>query len=256
MSVFNEVYAGQYDGLYASKDYQGECDLIENAIKRHANTKPITLLDVGCGTGGHAIELGRRGYAVTGVDLSQHMVNLAADKSTGLPPSQRPQWVCGDVRKFETGCHYDLAIMMFAVVGYLTTNDDVLAGLRNVRRHLKPGALFVCDFWYGPSVLSVRPTDRVREVTTPKGQVIRAANTTLDIGNHTADVSFRLWTLEHGRLVGEASETHRLRYFFPQEFALFLSSTGLQLQNLSAFPSLDNPLTSESWNALVVASAN
>jgi SAM-dependent methyltransferase len=256
MNVFNEVYAGQYDGLYASKNYPSECDLIENAVKRHAVTKPTTLMDVGCGTGGHAIELGRRGYAVTGVDLSQHMVNLAADKSTGLPPSQRPQWVCGDVREFETGCQYDLAIMMFAVVGYLTTNNDVLAGLRNVRRHLKPGALFVCDFWYGPSVLAVSPTDRVREVTTPIGKVIRAANTTLDVVNHTADVSFKLWTLEHGRLVGETSETHRLRYFFPQEFVLFLSCAGFQLQSLSAFPSLDSPLTSESWNALVVASAN
>ena len=125
-----------------------------------------------------------------------------------------------------------------------------------MRRHLKPGALFVCDFWYGPSVLSVRPNDRVREVTTSNGKVIRAANTTVDIGNHTADVSFKLWTLEHGRLVGEAIERHRLRYFFPQEFALFLSSAGFQLQSLSAFPSLDNALTSESWNALVVASAN
>ena len=256
MSVFNEVYAGEYDGLYASKDYPSECDLIEEAVKRHATTKPTTLLDVGCGTGGHAIELGRRGYAVTGVDLSNHMVNLAADKSTELPLSQRPPWVCGDLREFKNGCQYDLAIMMFAVVGYLTTNDDVLAGLRNVRRHLKPGALFVCDFWYGPSVLYVRPTDRVREVTTPNGKVIRAANTTLDVVKHTADVSFKLWALEHGRLVGETSETHHLRYFFPQEFALFLSCADFQLQSLSAFPSLDNPLTSDSWNALVVSSAN
>lgn len=256
MSVFNEVYAGQYDGLYASKDYPDECDLIEKAIKRYAAIKPTTLLDLGCGTGGHAIELGRRGYDVTGVDLSQSMVNLAADKSTGLLPSQRPLWICGDVREFKTGVQYDLAIMMFAVVGYLTSNGDVLAGLRNVRRHLKPGALFICDFWYGPSVLAVRPTDRVREVTTSSGKVIRVANTSLDIRKHTADVSFKLWTLEHGQLVGETSEKHCLRYFFPQEFALFLSCAGFQLQSLSAFPSLDNALTSDSWNALVVASAN
>lgn len=256
MSVFNEVYAGQYDDLYASKDYLGECDLIDEAIKRYAATKPITLLDVGCGSGGHAIELGRRGYAVTGVDLSQHMVNLAVKKSEELPQSQRPQWLCGDLRNFETGYQYDLAIMMFAVVGYLTTNDDVLTGLRNVRRHLKPGSLFICDFWYGPSVLAVRPTDRIREVTTPKGKVIRAANTVLDVVKHTADVSFKLWTLEHDRLVGETSETHHLRYFFPQELALFFSGAGFQMQSLSAFPSLDTPLTSDSWNALVVAIAN
>ncbi len=256
MSVFNEVYAGQYDGLYSSKDYQGECDLVENIVKRYASSKPATLLDIGCGTGGHAIEMGRRGYAVTGVDLSQHMLDLAAAKSGGLLPSKNSRWICGDVRHFETGCQHDLAIMMFAVVGYLSTNDDVLAGLRNVRRHLKPGALFICDFWNGPSVLAVRPTDRVREVMTDKGKVIRAASTTLDIARHTADVEFKLWTIEHDRLVSEVSETHHLRYFFPQEFALFLSCSGFQLQSLSAFPSLDNPLTSESWNALAVAIAS
>ena len=255
MSVFSEVYAGQYDGLYASKNYQSECDLVEDAVRRYATSKPVSLLDVGCGTGGHAIEMVQRGYVVTGVDLSQPMLDLAAEKSGAQLFSQQPQWVCGDVRNFETGHQYDLAIMMFAVVGYLTTNNDVLAGLRNVRRHLKPGALFVCDFWSGPSVLAVRPIDRVREVITQSGKVIRAASTTLDITNHTADVTFKLWTLANDRLVSETAETHHLRYFFPQEFALFLSNTGFELQSLSAFPSLEAPLTNESWNALAVAVA-
>ena len=42
------------------------------------------------------------------VDLSQHMVNLAVKKSEELPLSQRPQWLCGDLRNFETGYQYDL----------------------------------------------------------------------------------------------------------------------------------------------------
>lgn len=255
MSIFNSLYANQYDQLYAEKSYADECDLVEAAVKRYCPAAPRTLLDVGCGTGGHAIEMARRGYTVAGVDLSQPMLDRAAQKAVTLPEAQRPSWVCGDARSFDTHQQYDLAIMMFAVVGYLTTNDDVLAGLRNVRRHLRVGALFACDFWYGPSVLSVRPTDRVRVQSTPEGKVIRAASTTLDIAQHTADVTFRLWDLANDKLTSETSETHRMRYFFPQEFALLLSITGFELKSLSAFPTLDLPLTDATWNALTIAQA-
>jgi SAM-dependent methyltransferase len=255
MSAFSEVYAGQYDGLYSSKNYQSECDLIEDAVNRYATSKPSTLLDVGCGTGGHAIEMAQREYAVTGVDLSQSMLDLAAEKSRSQLTSNSPRWICGDIRNFEAGDQFDLAIMMFAVVGYLTTNSDVLTGLRNIRRHLKPNALLICDFWSGPSVLAVRPVDRVREVQTQCAKIIRVASTTLDIPKHTADVTFKLWTLANSQLVGETCETHHLRYFFPMEFELFLSNAGFKLESLSAFPSLDAPLTVESWNALAVCSA-
>jgi SAM-dependent methyltransferase len=245
MSVFNSHYAGQYDRLYVEKNYQSECDLIDEAVLRHASATPKTLLDVGCGTGGHAIELASRGYSVTGVDLSQAMLDQAIDKTKAIDSTLRPTFLCGDARDFETGQVHDLAIMMFAVVGYLISNDDVLAGLRNIRRQLKPGALFLCDFWYGPSVLSVRPTDRV----------IRSASTIMDVVKHTADVTFKLWTLEGDRLVGETTETHRMRYFFPQEFALMLSVSGFRLRSMSAFPSLDKPLGDDSWNACIVAEA-
>lgn len=255
MTVFNSLYAEHYDEFYAEKSYKSECDLIQAAIARYSDQQPRTLLDVGCGTGSHAIDLATRGYALTGVDLSPAMIELAQSKSVQLPNDQKPVWLCGDAKTFEAGVTFDAAIMMFAVIGYLTTNEDVIAALRNIRRHLNAGALFVSDFWYGPSVLTDRPTDRLRVIKTPTGQVIRATNTDLDIVNHTADVSFRLWSIENEKVVSETTELHRLRYFFPQEYALMLSQAGFEMLNISAFPSLDQPLTDKAWNAFVVARA-
>jgi SAM-dependent methyltransferase len=255
MSVFDSLYANQYDSLYAEKSYLAECDLIQDAVRRFAPSAPSTVLDVGCGTGSHSIELARRGLLTTGVDLSESMLRHAEAKAQSLPEAARPRWLCGDARSFETDRRYDLAIMMFAVVGYLTTNDDVLDGLRNIRRQLNQGSLFVCDFWYGPSVLAVRPGDRVRVLETPGGRVLRSASTTLDISHHTADVTFKLWTLAGDQLISETSETHRMRYFFPQEFELMLSIAGFRTRSLTAFPSLDRPLSDDTWNAFAVAQA-
>lgn len=256
VTVFNSLYAEHYDQFYATKSYVEECDLIEAALKRNGDGVRGSMLDVGCGTGGHSLELADRGYRMTGVDLSPSMVAQAGVKSEALPEDQRPTWLVGDARSFDAGGPFDAAIMMFAVVGYLTTNEDVMRGLRNIRRHLKPGAVFVSDFWYGPSVLVDRPTDRIRVLQAADGhQVIRATSTALDITNHTADVSFRLWSLDGGRLSSESSEMHRMRYFFPQEYRLMLFQAGFDMVSISAFPSLDDPLTDETWNAVVVAVA-
>ena len=255
MSVFNSVYADQYDNFYAEKDYGAECDLVEAALKKYATVPVKTLIDVGCGTGGHAITLGQRGYAATGVDLSPHMLERAQAKANAFQFTNKPQWLCGDARDFSAGKTFDAAIMMFAVIGYLTDNSDVLAGLRNIRRHLQPGAVFLCDFWYGPSVLAVRPSDRVRVLDLPDGEVIRLTTTQLNQVQHTADVSFRLWTMQGDQVSNRTHELHRLRYFFPQEFSLLLSLAGFAMQSISAFPSLVAPLNDQTWNAFVVARA-
>jgi ubiquinone/menaquinone biosynthesis C-methylase UbiE len=254
MSVFNSLYANQYDTLYTEKEYGQECDLIATACAKFGSA-PASIIDIGCGTGSHVMEWSRRGMACTGVDLSSDMLSIAQTKSNAEVTPHRPRWMQGDARNFEAGGHYDIATMMFAVISYLTSNDDVLACLTNIRKHLKPGALFMCDFWYGPAVLSVRPNERVKVLETESGRTIRAASTKVDSFAQTADVDFRLWTIEGGSYLGETRETHRMRYFFPQEFKLLLSMCGFKSLSLSVFPSLNDLPSDESWNAFSVARA-
>ncbi len=74
--IFGSVYAEEYDLFYKDKDYEAECDMIEEIFRSHAGGQVSTILDLGCGTGNHAISLAHRGYKVTGVDRSSEMVNM------------------------------------------------------------------------------------------------------------------------------------------------------------------------------------
>src|SRR3972149_442231 len=79
MSVFKKQYAEFYDYLYQDKDYERECDFIEAAFNKYG-CRVKTILDLGCGTGGHALILSRRGYHVVGVDRSREMIGIAKRK--------------------------------------------------------------------------------------------------------------------------------------------------------------------------------
>ena len=73
-----ENYALKYDGEVFTQGTLGECNFIENEIN---SNKQIQILDIGCGTGRHSIELSKRGYQLTGIDLSDTMLNKAREKA-------------------------------------------------------------------------------------------------------------------------------------------------------------------------------
>ena len=71
-------YAKTYDAEEFTKGTIGECDFIEKEINYD---KTVKILDIGCGTGRHSIELSKRGYSVTGIDLSKSQLQRAKQKA-------------------------------------------------------------------------------------------------------------------------------------------------------------------------------
>ena len=251
--VFQKEYADQYDLFYGDKDYEAECDLLEQAFQRYRKESVQTILDLCCGTGNHSIPLARRGYKIHGVDFSEYMLAHAVEKMQKESIQSPPVFSLGDVRNVDLEKQFDAVLMMFAVLGYQLTNADVLATLNTVRKHLKPGGLFIFDVWYGPAVLAIRPSDRVKIIPTPNGQIIRFATGLLDTAQQLSQVKYHLWRISSDKMVTENDELHQMRYFFPQELALFLSQCGMKLESLTAFPSLDSPADETTWNVLGVA---
>ena len=76
-----ENYGQKYDKERYVQGTVGECDFIEQELDYDKN---IGIIDVGCGTGRHAIELSKRGYRITGIDLSESQLARAKEKAKHL----------------------------------------------------------------------------------------------------------------------------------------------------------------------------
>jgi SAM-dependent methyltransferase len=249
MSVFGKVYADAYDALYGDKDYVAECNMIEALLAEFGSVRPMRrLLDLGCGTGNHALELAARGYMVAGIDRSPAMIARAREKVGA--PAVFHEGDIGDARLDDAP--YDGAIMMFAVLGYQQCDERVRAALANARAHLAPGAAFVFDVWYGPGVLADRPGSRRRAVATPTGRIVRYADSQLDESRHLCTVQYRIERWIGDKLAESASEQHVLRFFFPEEFGRLASDCGFVCAAIRDFQHWHLPASAGSWRAIGV----
>lgn len=133
-----ENYGKQYDAEIFTKGTIGECDFIEREINFN---KKLKILDVGCGTGRHSIELTNRGYDVTGIDLSDSQLQRAREKASEL--GMQIDFVKMDARKISFSREFDLAIMICEGAFPLMETDEMnFEILKSVEKALKtPGKL-------------------------------------------------------------------------------------------------------------------
>lgn len=232
MTVFGD-YARYYDLLYKDKAYAAETAFVRGLLDQHA-TGTQSILELGCGTGGHAEQLARLGYQVHGVDMSDEMLRMAAERHAGLPPDlqERINFSHGDVREFEIPQNFDVVISLFHVMSYQTTNQDLLAAFATARKHLKEGGVFLFDCWYGPAVLTDRPSVRVKRLADDNIEVIRIAEPVMSPGENVVEVGYEtIVTNKQTGGVNKITETHRMRYLFQPEIDLMLTQSGFTLVN-------------------------
>lgn len=249
MTIFG-AYAQFYDTLYGDKDYVAECAFLEDTFNRYSNQPVRSVLDLGCGTGGHASILANRGYAVTGVDRSEQMLTVAR---RGAVDHGLVTWQSADIRDLDLDQTFDAVISMFAVVSYMVTNTDLMAALRTARRHLRPGGLFLFDAWFGPAVLTERPTDRYKTVEADGQRVVCFVHPELDLLQHTVNVHYKVWQLQDERVVSEVDEEHPVRFLFPQEIIHYLDEARFRVRRLCPFLRPDDDLSDRDWNLFVAA---
>jgi SAM-dependent methyltransferase len=232
MSGVFGAYAQYYDLLYRDKDYASEAAFIEGLLRQHA-PEARSVLELGCGTGTHAILLAEQGYSIHGIDLSEEMLEVARQRTSALPIklSKQLSFSQGNVRDCEFEQKFDAVLSLFHVVSYQSTNDDLYAMFHNVARHLKPGGVFVFDYWFGPAVLTDRPAVRIKRMASDAIRVTRLAEPVMDVITSCVDVNYQVMVHDKAtHSVTELTETHRMRYLFQTEIDMLARAAGFNVQ--------------------------
>jgi 2-polyprenyl-3-methyl-5-hydroxy-6-metoxy-1,4-benzoquinol methylase len=128
-----ENYGQKYDNENFTQGTIGECDFIENELNQN---KSLAILDVGCGTGRHTIELTRRGYHVTGIDFSESQLSRAIEKARSH--NLRIDFQQQDARNLTFVNEFDVAIMLCEGGFPLMETDEMNYGiLKSITRSMK-----------------------------------------------------------------------------------------------------------------------
>lgn len=227
--------ARYYDFIYHDLvNYAGDVAFLEAVFRRWMRPKPRRILDLGCGTGNHDLPLARRGYEVTGLDLSADQLSIARSKAkrARLPI----HFVQADMRSFDLDQTFDAAVCMFGAFGYLVNPADVIRALRSLRRHLRPDGVFVFEFWQSSGA---RPAGYQGwyHRSGPPYELVRVSESRYDPRTHILPIEFRYFVFHRGRVLDRFNETHIVRTYPTTEMRGLLRRSGFDpLAMYSATP--------------------
>jgi SAM-dependent methyltransferase len=254
MSSYTGRHAEYYDTFYREKPYASEAAWVHQLFVKFSQGKCKRLLELACGTGSHALELEKLGYEIVATDYSEDLLTIARRKVNDA--KSRVQIQFQDMRQLSlSGEPFDAAYCLFDSIGYVQTNAAIRQVLDGVRAHLRPGGLFVFEFWHAAAMLTNFEPVRERRWNTVKGELVRRSTTQLDVAKQLAMVSYEIDELGENSNSAQVRETQVNRYFLVQEVAAFLENS--DLQSLQFSPAYADGLIDEStWHILAVARRN
>ncbi len=134
-----------YDKLNADIDYAAWADFIERQFAAYAKKKPENVLDLACGTGSMTVELARRGYDMTGIDLSEDMLAVAHKKCDAGRFRHSVLLIAQNMAQFELYGTVDAIVCCLDSLNYLTKKDELYRTFAHVHNYLEADGLFIFD---------------------------------------------------------------------------------------------------------------
>lgn len=240
-----ENFAVQYEKESFVQGTLGEVDFIEQEL---GSDKTKTILDVGCGTGRHSVELASRGYRVTAFDLSPSMIGKA--RKNAAARGVQIDFSSRDARSFRYRKQFDCAIMMCEGSFPLMETDEMnFSILKSIHRALKPGGKLIFTTLNGLFPLF----HSVKDFINSADSAGKNHNNSFDLMTFRDHSDYEIKDDNGQAMMLKCNE----RYYVPSEIHWLLSSLGfvdiaIHGARLGAFSRQDT-LTTEDYEMLVIA---
>jgi SAM-dependent methyltransferase len=142
-----------YDLLYSKRNEEEASNFIDKLLQNIPDLHG-PVLDLACGKGRHAVHMHRKGFEVTGTDLSKRSIEEARKhQAPGL------EFFIQDMRNPLTNKKFGLILNLFTSIGYFDDVQDNLKVLNAVKNMLQPNGTFVLDFLNKEKVISTLVTN-------------------------------------------------------------------------------------------------
>jgi 2-polyprenyl-3-methyl-5-hydroxy-6-metoxy-1,4-benzoquinol methylase len=238
-------YARTYDKESFTQGTIGEVDFIEQEINFDKSKK---ILDIGCGTGRHAIELARRGYKVTGIDLSESQLQRAQEKAKEA--GVKVTFLQVDAREINFNREFNLVIMICEGAFPLMETDEMnYKILENATRALKSNGKIIFTTLNGLYPLF----HSVKEFVNSDIQGTSSVENTFDIMTFRDNYTVELTDDDGKKKVLRCNE----RYYTPSELTWLLKSLNFSQINIFGAKlgkfSRQDKLSTDDFEMLVVA---
>lgn len=173
-------------------------------------------------------------------------------KKTAHHLQHRLTFSLGNAQDCRIGREFDVVLSLFHVVSYQTTNIELQAIIETAAIHLKTGGVFIFDFWYGPAVLSERPSIRVKHIENDKINLTRISEPKMLLSKNCVDVNYHIIINDTISKTTEViKETHRMRYIFLTELDLLANTAGFKIQKTCEWLSGREP-SFDTWGVCAV----
>jgi SAM-dependent methyltransferase len=209
-----------YDSIYYFIDYSGNAIYIENVIEQYLeqSSKDTRLLEVACGTGKY-LELLQKNYDVAGLDLSQDMLDRAAQRLSGVELHQ------ASMADFSLNQSFDVVCCLFRSIAYLKTKDALVSAVKAMAAHLNPQGIIIIEPFFTPEKF----WDKTVTLNNFQDEALKVS------WMYSSKKIDDFCRLDIHYLVGADSqvqhftETHDLGLFNQEDFALAFKEAGLDL---------------------------
>jgi len=176
-----------------------------------------SILDVGCGTGRHSIELAKRAFTMTGVDISSGM--LATARKDAQEAGVEVEWIHADATQFASDKLFDAAICLCeGAFGLLGKDGDPiehsLSVLRNINLALKP------------------ETTAIFTALNGFAQIRRHSQEDVELGRFNPLTMAEISDQEYDTAEGSKKVSLRERGFIPTELVMLFDQTGFEVEHI------------------------
>ncbi|MEU4181240.1 class I SAM-dependent methyltransferase [Streptomyces sp. NPDC026589] len=215
-----EIYDAIYHGR--GKDYRAEAAVVAKHVRsRHPGA--ASLLDVGCGTGGHLVHLAEEFSEVRGIDLAEGMLEVARRTVPHVPVER------ADMRDFDLGVRFDAVVCLFAAIGNLSGQKDLDATLASFARHLVPGGVVLLEPWWFPE--NFTPDHVGGSVVTHDGMTVaRVSHTVLHEKGDASRMDVSYVVARPGQGIEHFSDTHVMALYGREDYESAFTRAGLTVE--------------------------